>query len=301
MPKSQPNKGNDITCLISLCGHLPLWANRIIGQVVAFLMRFIPNRYTRTTKKNIALCFPELSPKEQKELVCKSLKHTCILMFEMTAIWHKPYAWLEQHIVGIKHKHLFEAARDKGKGVILLLPHVGNWEVFGGYIPTLTPMMALYDPPRMKELEPLVKAGREKTGAKLVPTTQRGVAAVLQHLRKGGTTCILPDQVPPLTSGCVLAPFFGKEALTMTLVSQLAQKTRCQVLVASAKRVRAGFTIEFWSVESNVYSEDIHVSVAAINRAVERCVKTMPEQYQWEYRRFRGVSKFKQYFATRSN
>lgn len=82
----------------------------------------------------------------------------------------------------------------------------------------------MYEPPKMVQLEEWIKTSRERAGATLVPTNVRGVAALLKALRKGQTTAILPDQVPPPASGD-FSPIFGVPARTMTLVHNLIQKS----------------------------------------------------------------------------
>ncbi len=281
-------KGQLIASLLSLTGRLPLWACRLLGRGIGWLLWLFPNRNRKTTRTNIALCFPELSEKEQSKLVFQSLQHTGMLVFEMAAIWHQPYSWLEQRITEIKNLHLFDQAQTEGKGLIVLLPHVGNWEVFSRYIPAVSDGMGLYEPPQLPELEALIKKSREKTGAQLVPTNPRGVAALLKHLRKGGTTCILPDQVPNAKDrGGVYSDFFGYPVYTMTLVTQLYQRTGSTILGATAKRVSGGFEVTFYEASDSIYSEDAITSANAVNMLVEQCVREMPEQYQWEYKRFR--------------
>ena len=279
-----------ITATLSSARHLPLWACRCLGRYIGLLLWLIPNRNRSITLANIALCFPGFSWREKQRLAFHSLQHTGILVFETAAIWAKPYAWLNAHIVQVNNKTLFDTAQATERGLILLLPHAGNWEVFSSYIPQLSPMKALYKPSKLPEFDTLVKSAREKTGAELLPITQGGLTALLKHLRRGGTTCILPDQVPKRSDrGAVVAPFFGRPALTMTLVSQLAQKTGCQILTATAKQVSGGFEIDFRPVSAAVYSSDELESVTAINAAIEQCIRAMPTQYQWEYKRFRRV------------
>jgi len=281
-------QGQVVVWLLSLTGRLPLLYCRLLGRILGIFLWICPNRSRNTTKANIDLCFPKLTSLEKQKLIFNSLQHTGMLVFEMAAIWHQPYSWLEKKITSVENVELFEQAQQTQKGVIILLPHVGNWEVFSRYIPAVSDAKGLYEPPRLKELEALIKKSREKTGGEMVPTNARGVAALLKHLRKGGTTCILPDQVPNHKGrGGVFAPFFKKPTYTMTLVNQLHQRTGSIIIGAAAKRVRKGFSIIFYRVDDAVYSTDDIISTSAMNGLVERYIREMPEQYQWEYKRFR--------------
>ena len=98
----------------------------------------------------------------------------------------------------------------------------------------------------------------------------------------------MPDQEPEPHSG-EFAPFFGIQALTMTLLTNLAQKTGALVVTGWAKRIYEphGYEIIFCEAEEGVYSEDPLTQVQALNRSVEACVTKSAEQYQWEYKRFK--------------
>jgi Kdo2-lipid IVA lauroyltransferase/acyltransferase len=285
-------QGQIVVFVFSLLGRLPLTACRLLGRAFGFLLWVFPNRNRSTTQRNIAHCFADLSIQEQRKLVFNSLQHSGMLIFEMAIIWSKPYSWLEQRIRAFENIELFQKAQTRERGLIILLPHLGNWEVFSRYIPAVCDGVGLYEPSRSVELGQFIKAQREKTGAKMVPTTARGVATLLRHLKQGGTTCILPDQVPNQKdrSG-VFAPFFGHPCYTMTLVNQLHQRTNAIILGAVARRVRGGFVLRFYPVDDTIYSKDNVLSVSAMNAFVEACVRDTPEQYQWEYKRFRRVPK----------
>lgn len=281
-------KGQFLAALLRILGKLPLWACRLIGRLCGFFLWLIPNRSLNTTKINISACFPELGVKSKKKLIFNSLQHTGILPPEMAAIWSKPYSWLHKKIISIENEQLFTQSLSDKRGLIILAPHIGNWEVFSRYVPEHCSMMALYEPSKIQEVDKFIKQSRERTGAQLVPTSARGVASLLKFLKQGGTTCILPDQVPNLKdrSG-VYAPFFGRPASTITLVNQLQQRTDAIVIAAAAKRVEGGFAIVFHGFDDDIYDTDPIISATAMNKGIEHLVNQMPEQYQWEYKRFR--------------
>jgi lauroyl/myristoyl acyltransferase len=84
------------------------------------------------------------------------------------------------------------------------------------------------------------------------------------------------------------APFFGIEALTMVLLSKLAQKTDCKVLFGWAERLPggAGYDFHFSDASAQISDPDQRVAVTALNQGVEQCVRQCPAQYQWGYKRF---------------
>ena len=114
-----------------------------------------------------------------------------------------------------------------------------------------------------------------------------GVRALFKRLSAGGVIGILPDQQPKAGEG-QFAPFFGTPALTMVLLSRLAQRTGAAVLFAFAERLPkgAGFRIRILPAPQDIADDDLPTAVATLNRGVEDCVRIAPEQYQWAYKRY---------------
>lgn len=269
--------------------HLPLSLGRSLGRLIGWLFWLVPNNYNRkVTLTNIRLCFPELSPAAQKQLAKDSLQQTGMLMVEVAGIWKHPWEKLKAYIIEVEGREQLDRAIAANKGVILLAPHLGNWEIIGEYMSEFTEILNLYEPPSSEVMHQIIHHGRTKSGQQLAPTNQRGIAALLKHLRKGKVTGILPDQVPESRDrGGVYAPFFKHPAYTMTLASQLIQKTGCRAVFVVAERIEKGYKMHFVEASEAVYHPDETTSVTAINQMTEALVRQMPAQYQWEYKRFK--------------
>ena len=275
-----------LSLVVRFVGVLPLSWSRALGGLAGKLSGMTNSRSCKVTRENIAICYPQLSPREQETLVQQSLVATGTLATEIFTVSQKPYNWLESRIHKVTGGELVSSALAAGKGVVILAPHIGNWEVLGLYLKTFGPVTSLYQPPKKAYLEAFTKQFREKQGANLVPTNQRGVAKILAALKKGQITGILPDQLPN-EHGRELAPFFGEPAHTMTFVQKLLQKTDSVAIYAFAKRVKNGFELVFFDAPQEIYSEDLLTSLTALNKGVEQVVSHCPQQYQWEYKRFR--------------
>jgi Kdo2-lipid IVA lauroyltransferase/acyltransferase len=279
-----------IIALIRAIGLLPLAVNRRLGALLGWLSYRVNGRNAQVTRTNIDLCLPHLAPSEKEQLAKQSLIETGKLASETCFLWHPRFTDFSPLITAIDGEHLPKQALARGKGLLILAPHLGNWEILGMYLGTLGQTTNLYQPPKQPELEPLILAGRHKSGAQLVPTNARGVAALLKTLKENGISGILPDQNPNDPSGGLVAPFFGHPALTMVLAQKLRQRTDCAVLFAFAKRVEHGFYLIFREPPADLYSDDPSLAIAALNRGVEALVLEAPAQYQWEYKRFKEMS-----------
>lgn len=244
----------------------------------------------KITIKNIRACFPQMPEQEQETLALQSLQATATVILETPAVWFRGEKWQNRDVIKIENQPLFDAALSSGHGIILLVPHFGNWELTGQWAAARRPVTALYRSPRMSSLDPLLRKVREKDGANTtVPASPRGVMAVIKALKLGGMTLILPDQQPDISGG-IFSPYFGQSALTITLINRLIAKTDPVVLIAYARRVEKGHVVGFLEPDKEIYSEDPQTSVDAMNRSIEELVNTAPAQYQWEYKRFRQQS-----------
>jgi KDO2-lipid IV(A) lauroyltransferase len=277
-----------VNFIIRFIALLPLGVVRFIGSMIGALAWLFNPSVTKITRKNIELCFPTLSAKERANLVRRSMMESGITSIELLKVWGTPWDSLESSVVNVYGRELVEDAVAANKGVILIGPHLGNWEALGYYIAkTIQAPTILYKPPKRPELESIIVAARSKLGTKIVPTNARGVMAIYKSLRQGGLTAILPDQEPDDDNSGLFADFFGQPAFTMKLIHSLGNKSGSKLLMTVALRVEGGFDIHFIEPDADMYSSDEVIAVAALNRSVEAAVMMAPAQYQWDYKRFK--------------
>lgn len=276
--------------LLKLLGRLPLPLGRGIGGFAGWLMWLSGGRSARITRENLAACQPQITGRARERLVRQSLTETGKTVAEAAAVWARSWSWLQRHLVNTEGDEALRAGLEEGRGVLVLAPHLGNWEVVGPFLASYARLTALYQPPRQKTLDELILAGRSKPNVDLAPTNLRGVSQLLKALKRGEIVGILPDQVPEPGNGAEVAPFFGRPALTMTLVHSLIQRTGCRVVSVFAQRVPKGFKMVVLPADERIYAPDVNESVTGLNASVENCVRRAPTQYQWEYRRFRRAS-----------
>jgi KDO2-lipid IV(A) lauroyltransferase len=280
--------------VLHVLSWLPLgWARRL-GRVLGTLSWWTHSRMRQTTQTNLGLCFPELSEADREQLARASLQATMQTIMEAGAAWLWPVRRTLALIRRVDNLALLQQAKAAGKGVIVLAPHLGNWEILGLYLNTcgLGQSYQLYQAPADPRLDTLIHRARSRAGATMVATDNKGVAQLLRALRTGGIAGILPDQVPDAGGGDY-ASFFGWPVLTMTLLTRLQQKTDALVVVAAARRVNTpeggGFELVFRDPDPEIYAKDMQAALAGMNRSIEALVRESPEQYQWEYKRFRRL------------
>ena len=281
-------KNRAVILAFRLLASLPHLFVRGIARFLAAIVWLSGSEMRKVTEVNLALCYPNMPEAERQQLAKQAVLETVRTVFEMPHAWLSPAQIALQKIHQVQGLEYIEQLRSEGNGVIIILPHMGNWEYIGLYLAQRFPCTSLYKPTKEPEFNAIVRDARSRTGAELVPTNKKGVLAVVKALKAGGITCILPDQIPDDKNSMVFAPFFGEQAATMTLIPNLLQRGNIKAVCGFAKRrEQGGFDIVIQPVDEAIYSEDTATAAAAMNRSMEQLVALAPAQYQWEYKRFR--------------
>ncbi len=276
--------------LIRVVAMLPLAVSQRLGGLVGSLVALFDTRGAKVTRANLALCMPELEERERELMVRESLKQTGQTMMETPVAWLGRSGRILKWIRGVENEELLDKALAGDGGVVILLPHTGNWELINVFLADKNKVKAqtgLYAPPNQDYLKRLMSEVRARFGNELVPTTVKGIATLYRRLKAGGLIVVLPDQVP--ASG-EFAPFFGEQALTDVLIPRLLRRAPgTVVLTCTIMRLPAarGFRIIFDPADPGIYANDTKVALTALNRSVETAVQHAPPQYQWEYKRFK--------------
>jgi len=209
-------------------------------------------------------------------------------VWELAAIWLWPKHRILPLIKKVSGQELLDEAIQKGHGVILALPHIGCWEIIGMHCSASYPMTSMYRPPHVSGIANIMRSNRQRFGATLVPTNTSGIRKLYAALKRNEIVAILPDQDPG-NEGNVFAAFFNFPANTATLLPRLAKKTSARVIFAFAERLEhgQGFHLHYLPAPNDINSPDLIKAATAVNQGVEQCIRLVPEQYQWTYKRFK--------------
>lgn len=271
--------------LMWFAARLPLRVFRALGTALGWLFWISGSRKRRIVEANLALARADLDAVARKGLARECVRETGISLVEAFGIWTNP-----RHTLAAVHEvhgqALFDAAIAAKRGLILCAPHLGSWEVANYWIGARTPFATFYTQPRYLQAEALLRKLREGGASIQFPIDDSGVRRVFRHLREGGVVSIMPDHVP--RAGSVVAPFFGVPALTMTLLPRLAQRAGACVLMLFVERVPQGFRVHFREPPPALADPDPLTACAAMNAAIEACVREAFTQYQWNYKRFKA-------------
>jgi KDO2-lipid IV(A) lauroyltransferase len=279
-----PSKFNLLRLLLAAFSLLPLPAVHGLGVCLGWIGSILSLKYARLTKINLQSSGIYQDETEFKRALRQNIGESGKALLETLAIWFrndKRQLSLVRSFDGWNH---IEAGLASGKGIIFLTPHMGCFEITSLYVATRHPVTVLYRPPRHAWMLPLMNMGRKRGKIILAQANVHGVKQLLQAIKRGEAIGMLPDQAPLEGEG-EWAPFFGRPAYTMTLVSKLAKKTGAQVLMVFGERVSYG------------RGYDIHIRPIAdggintptlLNTEIERTVMQCPTQYLWGYDRYKA-------------
>ena len=287
-PGDNPGMQTVLRYLFTLLGFMPLPVLRALGWLLGQLLIRLPNRFERITRIHLERCLPERSTRERRLLRHRSLTASAQAIFEAPAIWFGPMSrrrrWLAR---SPEQLAIILAAHRIRRGVIMLTPHQGAWELASFYCAQVAPITVLYKPQK-GVADNLIREGRARGAAVTpVPTTGAGVKALLAALKAGEMVGILPDHDPPEASGTAFAPLFGIQANTMDLVTRLAARSGAPVLYVIAERLPWSRGYRFHVLPAPATITDPTHGPAALNQGIESCIRLVPDQYWWSYRRFR--------------
>jgi KDO2-lipid IV(A) lauroyltransferase len=276
---------NALTRLLSLIPARGLeWISCPLGRLAWALGKTKRN----STLTNLAACYPDLSGKERVRLGRASMRHYIMTALETGICWHWKQAAIQRLFEAPVGLEQLEKACASGSGVLLLIPHQGNWELLNHWLQFRAAVIALYKPGRYPDFEARLLSNRERFGAEMTPITRAGLKLLYQRLRASHVVLVLPDQDPSEGQGR-FAPFFGIPALTGVLASRLAQQAGCPAMFAVCKREKGGrYRVHFIPAADAFYAPDLDVSLEALNRGVEQCIDLDPQQYLWAYKRFKS-------------
>lgn len=274
-------------------GLLPRTAAVAAGRGVTRVAHTLAGGLRRTGERNLALAFPEKSARERATLLRGSFDSLGRLIGEFSQFPRHTPASLASIVdydeEGLEH---LRELRATGRGIIFLTLHLGAWEVLSfAHSALYNPlhfMVRRIDNPQVEEL---VEQRRTRFGN--VPVDKSAsVRQALRVLNEGHTLGILADLNAHQKEG-VFVPFFGIPACTTAGVAMLALRTNALVLPVcapyDARTGRYAFRYQpaLEPVRTGERERDVLVNTTAYAAALERFIRTYPDQWLWIHKRWR--------------
>ncbi|MGE4132503.1 MAG: lysophospholipid acyltransferase family protein [Bdellovibrionales bacterium] len=266
----------------------PRFVRAGLAAFLAFLWYDLFRIRRQVVEGNLALAFPDMSPKERVRLGRKNLRHIAMNLIEYSYLpflnKKNVYRRFRFH-----NEELLQQALARGKGVLLMTLHLGNGDLacaalaLAGY-----PMTMVSKFFKLQWLNDLWFKMRERLGVKFVPPRDSSFV-LLRSLRQGRAVIIPLDQFtgPPIG---VRTQFFGHETGTAAGLALMAERSGAPVLSVYTVREKDGTHGVYFMREMPVRTspEDTPEQITQrFNDELESFVKLHPDQWMWIHKRWK--------------
>ena len=268
--------------------RMPWGIQRRIGGAAGGLMHCLMRRRRRIAETNLALCFPHLGDAARACLVRRHFHALGLGIVETALAWWgcEPRIMARSRIVGAEH---LEVALAGGRGVILLGGHFTTFELSGRVLASRFECGATYRPHNDPGWDALLRAGRGRHLAALVP--HKDARAMIRHLAGNRILWYAPDQDFSSRRGRrnVFVPFFAERSAATTATAWLARTSGARVVPFASYRLadESGWEVVIGPALEDFPSGDDTADATRLNAVLERQIERSPEQYLWVHRRFK--------------
>ncbi len=274
--------------ILRLVEFLPYRAIMFVGRGLGFLARVLVPKYRRIARRNLELCFPQLTPQQRDVLVAQQFTALGQAVCESAMSWWSSDERIRNlsTIEGLEH---LDKAQKLGCGVILLTAHFTTLEISARILCASRPVCILYKPVRSAVLAAVSNRARARRAGSAVRYDE--IRGMISALRKNAVVWYAPDQ-SFRKKGAQMVPFFGIPAASNVHTSRLAEMTGAPVLYMSHERLpnAAGYRLTIHAPFTDYPGADAVADVRQLHRRIEADATRIPEQYWWIHRRFKGLS-----------
>jgi Kdo2-lipid IVA lauroyltransferase/acyltransferase len=276
---------------VHLMRLLPRRAARAVGAGIAGVAFYGLGRLRRVGVLNLRLAFPEM-PEAGRERILRSVYRNLGALLAEFCLMPRYTPEVASRFIRYEGLENYLAARERGKGVLVLTGHLGAWELSSFYHSLMGMPMGMV----IRRLDnPLVDAFVNKIrcqhGNRVIHKDDfaRGLIA---SMRAGETVGILMDTNMTPPQG-VFVPFFGVQACTASGMARIALKTGAAVVPGfllweeSERKYVLRFGKELEVVHSGDAERDAVTNTASFTAAIEGMIRQYPEQWLWMHRRWK--------------
>jgi len=271
--------------LLWLITRLPYQWQIRIGESLGKAICLFPTQFKHITETNIKLCYPDLSDKERALLVKKNFAAIGVGLIEAGMAWWLPDSKLNclYKVHGLEH---VEKAFARGKGIILLGPHFTCLEMIGRLLGMQYAFAVMYRPHKKALISFIHERFRKKNSVQYI--ARHRIRELLRALNNNKAIWYAYD-VDGGKKRSVFAPFFGIKTASLTAVTRIVKMSDASVVPISFYRRdnEFGYDIFLSAPIENFPGTSLEEDATRLNAAIERAIRNKPEQYVWQYKRFK--------------
>ncbi len=275
---------------------LPVPVALTFGRGLGWFAHLIGSKRRAIARRNIELCFPDLSATERDLL---EREHFAALGMSVIEMGLGRWATDERltaitSVEGVSH--VLQAVND-GHGVILLSAHFTTLELCGRVLKlNIPPYDGVYRKSRSAFMTEILRKGRERSAANAIE--KRDIKTMVRSLRDGRIVWYAPDQSYSL-KGAEVIEFFGIPSMHLMATSSLARLGKAVTIPFFPQRLPNGqYHLRILPPLDDFPSNDAVADTKQYVRVLEEHIRQCPEQYLWAHRKFKNLPEpYPDYYA----
>ncbi len=282
-----------VRAAIRLLSFLPLGPALALGELAGWIGWRLAGGTRRLAQAQLALAFPEKPESDRAAIARAMFLHLGKAAMELAAI--RSYDADLEGYVALDPPNLLADVMARGKGMVFVTGHVGNWELLARRIaragvPNAVIAKAGNDPKLNELAERFRASGGVTTLWREDLNTGR---AIIRTFRQGHALGILIDQDTNVQG--VFVPFFGRPAYTPRAAADLALRFGAPMVVGTARRRgtgrRAGHVVEVREIRYDPSPADREAEVvrmtSSCSAALEAAIRRNPAEWVWMHPRWK--------------
>ncbi len=267
----------------------------MLGRL-AFLF---PTQAKYTTELNLKLCFPQFSAKEREILAKKNFASLGIALVESAMAWLASKKQLRSLYTLYGHEHI-QKAFQQGKGILLITPHFTCVELVARFLSLEENFGILYRPHKKPWLASIQTYFRKRHFICCIKSDQ--IRMLLHTLRENKAIWYAYD-IDESGKRSVFAPFFGIPTASLTTVTDILRLSEAAIIPMQYFRREdgSGYEIHFFPALDDFPMGNKLNDATRLNNILEKMIREKPEQYVWQYKRFKTRPKGEKRFYYSDN
>jgi Kdo2-lipid IVA lauroyltransferase/acyltransferase len=284
--------------ILRVLSALPFSVLLKLGKGLGTTLRLLLGSFSRTARRNLELCLPDLAPAEREYLIKRHFHSLGIALFETGMSWWASDERIRS-LAKLEGREHLDAALARGKGVILLSAHFTTLEIGARIMAATTLINIMYRPTKNELLSFFLARNRSRHTKRAI--RRDDVRTLVTALRGNEIVWYAPDQ-SYRKKGAEMVRLFGIPAATNTATSRLAGMTGAAILPYFVERLpgKRGYRAVIHPALENFPTDSPVADAERFNHFIEQQVRHVPEQYLWIHRRFKGLTDdYPDYYARR--
>jgi heptosyltransferase-2 len=271
----------------AIASALPVRVLFAIGNFLGWWAWLLLPHYRRLARRNLEIAFAkEKSPRELRRIVRRHFQNLSANLLCSLKMVSMPMEKMTRYIEA-ENLDAVHAALHTGRPVVLLLSHIGPWELAAQLVPHYAPYARIgspYQTLRNRYIDRDVSRRRARTGSELFDRSE-GFHKPIELLRSGGLLGIFSDQ--HAGDHGLWTPFFGRLASSSPLPGLLAKRTGATVMAAAIHTEGPGRWRMVFTPRLDTAGDSVDSITAKGNEMLEQQIRRAPEDWFWVHNRWK--------------